>query len=155
MEEHLTWIFRTIFSFLIVSVLIFVGIYFRTQHNVSEIVKVYSESTAISGGFTKDKYAEFLNDLRRVGVDPAECNIKISATDVDGTDISNKAMEVTPQNEEPYPGDAKYCPRGSTIKIEIYSKDNAAISNIFRSLGSNSDIKKVSEKKVYVSERIE
>lgn len=152
--EDLNFVYKMLFSFFMFCLIVATAIYFRNEYALENLLKNYSEITAITGGFTSSQYSDFEDDLKNIGLDPNETNITIVATAPDGTDITSQATNVTPTNISPYPSTPKYCPRGTKISITVISKRKAILSNIVPIFGATSNLSKADNKKVYMSERV-
>ena len=151
MEDELTFTFTFIIEFVFIMLLIWAGLHFAIKDDLSEITKHYAEITATTGGFTTSQYDNFLDDLRAIDIDPNECEIKITAIDDEGNDISAKAINVTPISQTPYPTEPNYCPRGTQITLSVVSNQESMLNQIFKFIGIISNIKKGMAKKVDMS----
>lgn len=155
MSEDLTFIFKHPFELLMILIIVFLGIHYRNINNLDDLTKVYAEITAVSGGFTTAQYNDFINDLEAIGYSEEDTIIEIKAIAPDGTDISNKVINVTPANQSPYPSEPIYCPRGSKITLTVVSTKKAVLTKIFDWINLDSDISLGTSKRVYMSERVE
>lgn len=159
MDEDLSFLYRIPFELFMILSLIWIGIHFSVRSDLVDLNKNYAEITATTGGFTTAQYNDYINDLEEIGFASEDTIVTIQAFTPDGTDISNQAINVTPppkKNEsDSYPADPVYCPRGTKITLIVQSKKRSIINNVFSFAGSNSTISKGSDRKVYMSERVE
>lgn len=154
MHEDIVFIFKHRIEIILFMFLLFIGIHFNNKNQLDDLTKVYAEITATTGGFTTYQYNDLIRDLKEIGFSEEDTLITIKATAPDGTDLTNKVINVTPPSET-YVGEPVYCPRGSKISLTVTSKKKAAINNIFKIVNSNSNISYGTSKRVYMSERVE
>lgn len=151
MGEDLSFVYKVMLSFMLLSVIVFTGIHFQDNYALENVVKHYSEITAVTGGFTTSQYDDFKNDLKLIGLDPNETDISIKASAPDGTDITSKVTDVTIPGVA---GETKYCPRGSKITLTVVSRKKSTLTTVFKMFNLNSLLPKASNRKVYMSERV-
>lgn len=154
MEEDITFAFMTPIELIWILLIIWVGLHFCIKDNLGDLTKNYAEITATSGGFTKSQYNKFIDDLKVIGFDPENTEIKITAMATDGTDISEKAINVTPK-ENASTSTSNFCPRGTIITLDVISKKSSPLANIFSYLGDTSNLSLGTSHRVYMSERME
>lgn len=155
MDDILSYVWGTIWKFGLLLVIIWMGMHFIINTDISEITKAYAEISATTGGFTKSLHDDLKEDLRKIGLDPKKTVINIKANTANGVDISNKAVNITPPGTVPYPSSPIYCPRGTKFTIEIYSTEKSHLNTALNFIGIKSNIKKAYSRKVYMSERVE
>lgn len=155
MEDDLRFAIFSPIELLLILALIWSGMHFIVRDNLGDLTKHYAEITAVSGGFTESQYNSFLQELKIRGYDVDNTEIKVKATATDGTDISDKVLNVTPKETNPYPTEPVYCPRGTIITLDVKSKKKSALANLFTYLGSPSNLSYGESHRVYMSERVE
>lgn len=155
MNEDITFIAKHPFELALILLLVFVGIHYSNINNLDDVTKAYAEITAVSGGFTSYQYNSLIEDLEKIGYDKEQTKITIKATAQDGTDISNKVTNVTPQNQNTYPSNPVYAPRGSKIVLTVNSSRKSILNSIYKWLGVESNISKGKSRRIYMSERVE
>lgn len=155
MSEDLTFIAKHPFELFMVLFLIFTAVHYRNLNNLDDVTKAYAEITAVSGGFTSYQYNCLIEDLEKIGYDKENTIITIKATTPDGTDISKKVINVTPQNQNPYPSNPIYAPRGSKIELIVKSSRKSLLNSIYKWVNIESNISLGTSRRIYMSERVE
>ena len=155
MSEDLTFIFKHPFELFMILFLVFTGVHYRNINSLDDLTKAYAEITAVSGGFTTYQYNSLVEDLEKIGYDKEHTIITIKATSPSGANISNKATNVTPPSQNPYPTNPIYVSRGSKIELVVTSTKKSLLNSVYKWINIESNISLGSSKRVYMSERIE
>lgn len=155
MSGNLKFLYSLFVEALLVVLLVTVGLHLFLKNNLSNITKHYAEVTATTGGFTKTQYDNMLEELRIYGFPEDSISINIRAIGPDGTDYSDIVKNVTPPSEDGiYEQTPVYCPRSTEIFLEIKSTKNSFLGNFYKSIGLDSNLKKGTSRRVYMSERV-
>lgn len=111
------------FEIFLIVVLIAVGVHNSNQTPIQDITKAYTEKACTQGGFSNSDIQNLKNDLAK-------------------EDITDVTINITPANAQPTKyQDNCYVKRGEIINLEIINNKLGLIDQVYKSLGSKTDIK--------------